>query len=208
MHVLFPDFHFPFPVSHASRHVSTRGDTSTHHPHNKALHKLIVTHLQSERNMSDQLDTTSNSKGIQDLSAILASLSPELCPDKWIFAKVSADESTAAATMAAVYSLGVSPIATFMESEGLTVIVKEEAARKLSDMSGFEFSNSPFSRITLLVHSSLDAVGLTALVATKLTEHNISANVVAGYFHDHFFVQASRAEDAMNILKSIASEHS
>mmetsp|Transcript_6488 Transcript_6488/g.10609 ORF Transcript_6488/g.10609 Transcript_6488/m.10609 type:complete len:159 (+) Transcript_6488:55-531(+) len=147
------------------------------------------------------------SKGIQDLGTILASLDPELCDSQWIFAKISTQDNDVPTTMSTVYSQDVAPIATFLESEGLTVIVKEEEVHKLSGMSGFEYADTPFSRITLKVHSSLDAVGLTALVSTRLTEHNISANVVAGYFHDHFFVQASRAAGAMDILRSIATEN-
>jgi hypothetical protein len=54
--------------------------------------------------------------------------------------------------------------------------------------------------ITLTVHSSLEAVGLTAAVSAKLTEHNISANVIAAYYHDHILVQSERAEDAMKAL--------
>ena len=54
------------------------------------------------------------------------------------------------------------------------------------------------------IHSSLDAVGLTAAVSAKLTEHGISANVVAGYFHDHIFVQSKYAEKAMAALGEFA----
>jgi hypothetical protein len=45
----------------------------------------------------------------------------------------------------------------------------------------------------LTVHSSLEAVGLTAAVARKLALHGISANVVAAYYHDHIFVQTKKA---------------
>ncbi len=53
---------------------------------------------------------------------------------------------------------------------------------------------SKFNQITLTVHSSLDAVGLTAAVATKLASYGISANVVAAYYHDHIFVQTEKAD--------------
>ena len=45
-----------------------------------------------------------------------------------------------------------------------------------------------FKLITLTVHSSLKSVGLTAAVTSKLAEYEISANVVAAYYHDHIFV--------------------
>lgn len=149
-----------------------------------------------------------SSKGIQDLGTILASLDPELCPHQWIFTKIAApNEAEMSQLMVSVYALGVAPIATFLEAEGLTLIVKKIDLSKLEGMEGFEFADTSFARITLLVHSSLDAVGLTALVSAKLTELNISANVVAGYYHDHFFVQSTRAAEAMDILRAIAAEH-
>ena len=53
-----------------------------------------------------------------------------------------------------------------------------------ADESGLSYE-SIFSKITLEIHSSLDAVGLTAAFSNKLTSYGISANVVAGYYHDH-----------------------
>jgi len=61
-----------------------------------------------------------------------------------------------------------------------------------------------FRQITLKVHSSLEAVGLTAAVAAELTKSNISANVIAAHFHDHVFVPSERAEDAMNALLNLS----
>ncbi|WP_257390524.1 ACT domain-containing protein [Snodgrassella alvi] len=42
--------------------------------------------------------------------------------------------------------------------------------------------------ITLKVHSSLAAVGLTAAFLRALAQQNTSCNVVAGYYHDQIFV--------------------
>ncbi|MEM7259310.1 MAG: ACT domain-containing protein, partial [Pseudomonadota bacterium] len=58
-----------------------------------------------------------------------------------------------------------------------------------------------FCGITLEVHSSLEAVGMTAAFAKKLTEHGLSANVIAGYYHDHIFVQADAKERALAALR-------
>ena len=60
-------------------------------------------------------------------------------------------------------------------------------------------------RITLRVHSALDGVGLTAAVATALAGHGIACNMVAAFHHDHVFVPAARAEEALAILKTLAA---
>lgn len=59
--------------------------------------------------------------------------------------------------------------------------------------------------ITLQAYSALDAVGLTAAVSRVLTEAGISANVVAGYVHDHLFVPQERADEALHALAALTS---
>tara|TARA_R110000764_G_scaffold37336_1_gene83213 strand:+ start:919 stop:1314 length:396 start_codon:yes stop_codon:yes gene_type:complete len=83
----------------------------------------------------------------------------------------------------------------FKEAEGITVILTKEKADEFSFK--YEFVSS---WITLTVHSALDAVGLTAAVATALTKYNISCNVVAAYFHDHIFVSTKDTDRAMEVL--------
>ncbi|RMZ62486.1 ACT domain-containing protein, partial [Vibrio anguillarum] len=95
--------------------------------------------------------------------------------------------------------LHLEPVATFQEREGLTLVVEQQKA--VAAQLDFE---SVFSLITLTVHSSLEAVGLTAAFATKLASYGISANVIAGYYHDHIFVQQEKAEKAMAALKEFA----
>jgi hypothetical protein len=66
----------------------------------------------------------------------------------------------------------------------------------------------PSRMITLNVHSSLDAVGFIALIATKLAAAGMGVNPVAGFFHDHIFIPEARAEDAMNLLQDLADQGS
>ena len=63
-----------------------------------------------------------------------------------------------------------------------------------------------YKLISLTVHSSLNAVGLTAAIATKLASKDISANVVAAYYHDHIFVQKEKAGLAMEAIMELQAE--
>jgi hypothetical protein len=58
--------------------------------------------------------------------------------------------------------------------------------------------------ITLMVSSALDAVGFMAAVTAVLSKAGISVNPVSALYHDHLFVPAARAADAINLLVGIA----
>ncbi|MFO4670727.1 ACT domain-containing protein [Vibrio cholerae] len=128
--------------------------------------------------------------GIKSLDLLLQSMSPELMAGDYVFCTVNGALSD---------YLSFEPIATFREPEGLTLVLEAEKAQQ----AGLEIS-ALFSLITLTVHSSLEAVGLTAAFATKLAEHGISANVIAGYYHDHIFVQKEKAQQALQALGEFA----
>jgi uncharacterized protein len=125
--------------------------------------------------------------GITELDELLKSISPELKSGEYVFCTVDGKFSD--------YS-HLNPLASFKESEGLTLIVPVEDAEKAN--IAYE---SKFKQIILTVHSSLNAVGLTAAIAMKLASHGISANVVAAYYHDHIFVQSENADKALMALK-------
>ncbi|MEM7343287.1 MAG: ACT domain-containing protein [Chloroflexota bacterium] len=128
--------------------------------------------------------------GEKNLEKLLTSMAPNLIDGEYIFCTFPnahyGDHSELA------------PIASFLETEGLTLVIPKAKA----DEHGVGYE-SAFRCITLKVHSSLDAVGLTAAFARKLTEHDISANVIAGYYHDHIFVQSELAEKAVDALNEL-----
>lgn len=90
-------------------------------------------------------------------------------------------------------------VLVFQEEEAITVIVKKETADKLK----LEYSFIA-SWITLTVHSSLEAVGLTAAFSKALCDNGISCNVVAAFYHDHIFVDRKDAKKAMEILNQFS----
>lgn len=87
----------------------------------------------------------------------------------------------------------------FKEEEGFTVVLEKKDA----DTEGVKY-NALFAWITLYVHSALEAVGLTAAFATVLGANNISCNVVAGYYHDHIFVQYNLGQKAVDVLQKLS----
>lgn len=128
--------------------------------------------------------------GITDLSQLIASMKPELIKEEFVFCTVSGQLSQ---------YLVLKPVATFLEAEGLTLVLTKHKA----DEAGLEYEGF-FRQITLMIHSSLEAVGLTAAVSTKLATKGISANVIAAYYHDHIFVSAEKAELALLALKELS----
>ncbi len=86
----------------------------------------------------------------------------------------------------------------FREKEGTTLILEKSVADKL----GFSYFFVA-SWITLTVHSSLEAVGLTARVSTVLAKEGISCNALAAYHHDHIFVPYKDADRAISILRKL-----
>ena len=134
--------------------------------------------------------------GERDLRTLLSSLTTTLHPDTFVFITMP-DEVT---------SIGALPPSldarmAFQESEGLTIVTTRASAYS----HGLQYS-FPSRMITLNVHSSLEAVGFIARVASQLAEKGIGANPVSGFFHDHLFVTEGREEEAVAALKNLAEE--
>ena len=125
--------------------------------------------------------------GETDLGKLLASLSPSLMDGEFVFCTF---ENARYGDLA-----HLQPIGAFSEAEGLTLIVPLSRAQE----HGLKYE-AVFSGITLGVQSSLDAVGLTAAFSSRLADCGISANVIAGYYHDHIFVRREHAQRAIEAL--------
>lgn len=124
---------------------------------------------------------------LTDLGEILRTLDVEIRPDPYVFAVVPGDPPATAAAVIA-------------EDEGVTVVLTADEARRHG------ISDSPsFAWLTLTVHSSLEAVGLTAAFSAALAEAGLSCNVLAGFHHDHLLVPFADRERAAEVVRALAS---
>lgn len=123
--------------------------------------------------------------GISDLSRLLATMEPVLhdAPYGIVLTKAPLDGA----------------FAQVAEEEGLTAIALQSTLQAAGADPG-----PPWARISLSVQSDLAAVGLTAAFARALADAGISANVVAGYHHDHIFLPWARRHDALAALKALS----
>ena len=124
--------------------------------------------------------------GERDLNLLLNNLQPVLTPGMYVFCS---------STSEAWDHAQATPLATMYEPEGLALVLRSEDAERLK----MNFKGR-FRCIRLDVHSSLEAVGLTAYVSSLLAKHGISANVIAGTYHAHVLVPADHADDALQLL--------
>ncbi len=123
-----------------------------------------------------------------DLGTLLRTMQPELRPGRFVY------------TTLPVLPDGIAVVASVLEDEGVSVVIEQSLANRL----GLRYDYVA-AMITLRVHSSLHAVGLTSAVASALADAGISCNVVAGNFHDHLFVPLDRSEQVLSVLHDLAS---
>ena len=128
---------------------------------------------------------------MENLRTLLRDMRPTLRDGVYAFASVAPGHGLPDAT----------PIMLFQEAEGTTLILPLDAAERAGLDVAF-----PCRKITLQVHSALDAVGLIAAVTARLAAAGIAVNAVSAFHHDHLFVPAARAEEALALLLDLASE--
>lgn len=123
-----------------------------------------------------------------DLRTMLATLDVLREPGVYVFATVADARDAAALPCAAM----------LREREAWTVVLRRDDALEHGLFFDFEAA-----WLTLTVHSSLAAVGLTAAVAQALGAAGIPCNVLAGYHHDHLLVPDGDADRAIAALRAL-----
>ncbi|MFT5359222.1 MAG: hypothetical protein ACI9KE_006465 [Polyangiales bacterium] len=129
--------------------------------------------------------------GEHDLTTILRALSPALSDEEFVFLSIPGARYGDHASLA--------PVVSVAERDGLTLVVPKTRA----DDADLPYGGV-FRQITLQVHSSLEACGLTATISTALADRGISANIVAGTRHDHLFVRSAQAQEAVKTLHRLS----
>ncbi|MFN8355102.1 MAG: ACT domain-containing protein [Spirosomataceae bacterium] len=127
--------------------------------------------------------------GETDLQVILQNLKPKLNEGEYVFCAV---DETQRVDLKEVQMI-------FKEQEAITLVLRKEVANRLNLKYDFVAA-----WITLDIHTALEGVGLTAVFSKALADANISANVVAAFYHDHVFINKKDEQMAMTILKRLS----
>ena len=130
--------------------------------------------------------------GETNLKTLLASMTPELLAGTYVFATLAPGIAQPE---------GLAPMMIFREREGVTLIVTEDAASAAGLTASFRCR-----MVTLNIHSSLEAVGFLAAITTRLAAAGMGVNPVSAFYHDHLFVPADRAEEALDLLRQLAKD--
>ena len=135
--------------------------------------------------------------GLHNLNTLLKTMEPTLDPETYVFITTTQPLSTLLPKLESL-----DPQLLAQEKEGLTIVTTQS----LAAAHGFQEAVFPCRKISLTIHSSLEAVGLIAAITDRLKDFKISTNVVSGFYHDHIYVPVAKAEEAMSVLFGIAED--
>ncbi|NPD47358.1 ACT domain-containing protein [Lentimicrobium sp. S6] len=124
-----------------------------------------------------------------DINYVLKNLSPQLKKGVFVFCSIDHVKNIKEENI----------MASIVETEGRTIVLKKEIADSLK----LPYSVT-MNWITLNVNSSLELVGLSAIISKKFTDHHISCNLMAGYYHDHIFVPEEDSNMAIKLLHELS----
>ena len=117
--------------------------------------------------------------GETDLATLIAGMEPKLATGRYCFRMLGDAEAPPADWFALI-----------RETEGTSLIAPD--------------TEGAWALMSLQIHSSLGAVGLTAAFSAALAAEGIPSNVVAGYRHDHLLVPWHKRDAALSALKRLA----
>ena len=131
-----------------------------------------------------------------DLGKLLTGMTPKLHDGEYVFCTLDkVDQLYLAIPREDI-------LCEFKETEGITFVLSKQVA----DSKGLKYEYVA-AWLTLQIHSALEAVGLTAAVSKALAEANISANVIAAYYHDHVFVNITDGSKARDVLLKLSGSN-
>jgi len=128
-------------------------------------------------------------KGETDIGKLLRSMNPVLHEGQYVFCPLVGN-----------VNIDINDVlGSFKEEEGTTIVLEKRMADEMKLPYSFVSS-----WITLQVHSSLEAVGLTAAFSKALSDAGISCNVIAAFYHDHIFVPVNDRLKAMEAFAQLS----
>lgn len=130
--------------------------------------------------------------GTKDLSELLKAMAPKVRERDLVFCTIPWED---------IPDTTIDPLCLFKEEEGFSLIL----TKKQADSLGLNY-DGVWTRIELMVHSDLMAIGFLSAVSKALADGEISVNVVSAHFHDHLFVPSDQAKKAIKLLEQLSKD--